>query len=170
MGISRENRRVDLSTIFVAMYITDAKSKLPIVRKRRATRDRNGSCKLKAASSVASLVSDPRVRRRPSSMFSPRALTTRKGKEQRVYRPSSALACHASIIHMYTGDRVAGRKRESAEDAGVAPRRATMPACTDARMCPVLHAFFTPPHIHTHSHIHLHATVRSHGERPSLRS
>ncbi|KAL0125622.1 hypothetical protein PUN28_004604 [Cardiocondyla obscurior] len=34
-----------------------------------------------------------------------------KGKEQRVYRPSSAFACHASIIHTYTGDHVAERAR-----------------------------------------------------------
>jgi len=137
------------------MHITNAKSKLLIVRRRRAT-----------YAIVMAVINWKRLRRsrplyrrsfggqvegcRRCSLY---ALTTREGKEQRVYRPSLALS--RAMLPLYIRTRGI-----TLEGAGVAPRRATMPACTDARMCRVLHAFFTSLHTHACTHACTHARTQ----------
>lgn len=134
-------------------------------------RDRNGSCKLKVplqvprASPCKTIVDFFSVRWRPAKAKSKGYITLRQ------------LACHASIIHTYIHTQKVAL-HEGAKDAGVAPRRATMPACTDARMRRVLHAFFTLLHVHRHdicTYVRTYAhtfifALYSHGERPSLRA
>lgn len=140
-----------------AMYISNAKSKLPIVRKWRATHaivttvvNWKYRC-IPRASPCKTIVDFFSVRWRPAKAKSKGYITLRQ------------LACHASIIHT---QKVA--MHEGAKDAGVAPRRATMPACTDARMHRVLHAFFTLPHIHVHdirtyvrTYVHTYTYIRT---------
>lgn len=132
------------------MYITNAKDKRSIVRKRRAMHAiSRAGCKLRSVTSIASPVR-VRARRRPSSIFSSVRWRPAKAKSKG-YIALRRLACRASIIHTYTGGRVA---RGRAKGMGVAPRRATMPACTDARMCRVLHDFFHSPLHHTRTYTH----------------
>lgn len=133
------------SSVLRCMYIPNAKSKLPIVRKRKATH-----------AIVMAIVNWKQYRRRSSCNsvqdyrgFFLRPLTTTKGKEQRVYHPSSARVPCFYYTYIRT-QKVA--LREGAIDAGVTPRRATMPTCTDARMRRVLHGFFTPVHTYTYTH------------------
>lgn len=145
---------IRIADIFIcaAMYISNAKSKLPIVRKRRSTH-----------AIVMAVVNWKQYLCVPSykSVQDHRGfflcpLTTSKGKEQRVYHPSSVrVPCfHYTYIH---AQKVA--LHEGAKGAGVAPRRATMPVCTDARMCRVLHAFFTL--LHMYAYIYTHARTHA---------
>lgn len=129
------------------MYITDAKSKLSIVRKRRATHAIVMivvSWKQLRWTLVQVLVQ----RRRSSSMFFPRV---DEPQRQRAKGISPFVGTRVPCFH-YTYVHGGPHCREGAEGAGVAPRRATMPACTDARMCCVLHAFFHSPVRRAHMH------------------
>lgn len=127
-------------------------------------RDRNGSCKLKAASSITSLVhGGSSVRRRLSSIFSPCVDDPRKQRAKGSISPfvGSRVPCfHYTYVHGRS------RCRVGVEGAGVAPRRATMPACTDARMCRVLHAFFTS--LHTHARTYTTARNRTFARRATF--